>query len=178
MKKIKPWITFELIKSIRHRDQLKKKLIQTRSEEAVIQYKQYRNKLNSLLHQTKNNYYKTKIEQVNNNYKHIWSIVNEVTNDKNDSKKISSIKFNDKLIVNNVGKANASNNFFINVGKEMSQKISPIQEKFSSKNTSRNSNPITENDTYIMHCIFENKLCIRSSWNICYFNEKILINAF
>lgn len=79
-RKIKTWITLGIVKSIRHRDKMKKQLIENFSFEADKQYKQYRNKLKKIIKDEKNNYYKQKILDSNKNYKQIWGVINEITN--------------------------------------------------------------------------------------------------
>ena len=122
-KKIKPWITTGLVKSIRQRDKLKKELSKDRNNlELLNAYKQYRNYLNSLIKKTKGDYYKNKLHEYKNDPKNLWKTINEglsnYKNNQNINLKDNNIIYSDKKTV-----ANIFNNYFINVGKEMTNKL-------------------------------------------------------
>lgn len=77
--KIKPWITFGLVKSIRYRDKLYKKLNkQPFNDRLRSEYTRYRNTLHSVIKRAKFNYYQEKIQSSNGNPRKFWHIVNEV----------------------------------------------------------------------------------------------------
>lgn len=126
VRKIKPWITIGLINSIKHRDNLKKKLLKNYSNELKLEYTEYRNLLNKLIKNTKNQYYKNELESANGNYKRIWEIINEASNSKTKKDKLINVDIlNDKGELTNDAqqKANIFNDYFINIGKKMAQKI-------------------------------------------------------
>lgn len=125
-RKLKPWITTGLINSIHYRDKLKKRLIHNNTEELRVEYTRYRNNLNKLLKNSKNNYYKEKLKNAHGDCKKTWKIINDATNYKSkhkDSKSIHIYNENGELNTNNIENANIFNNFFINVGTKMSEKI-------------------------------------------------------
>lgn len=89
--KLKPWITDGLINSIRHRDYLKKKLIKNHSPELKQQYSEYRNMLNKLIRNVKNQYYKIKIAEAQGNFKKVWELVNSASNSTSTRKQIKNV---------------------------------------------------------------------------------------
>lgn len=121
--KLKPWITPGLIKSIKTRDKLKLKLNKRFSQELKNVYKQYRNELNKIIRYTKNEYYKNKLQENRGNCKKMWEVINEITNKINGHKNIGNIKKDNKLLIDNKEKAETFNEYFINIGIEMAEKI-------------------------------------------------------
>lgn len=63
-KKIKPWITNSLIRSIKNKEKLKNNTVTQKKR-----YKKYRSMLNKLISKTKNYYYKNEISKNKNNEK-------------------------------------------------------------------------------------------------------------
>ncbi|KAJ8909312.1 hypothetical protein NQ315_002743, partial [Exocentrus adspersus] len=122
---ITSFLSQSVINSIKKRDNLKKRLIKNYTPELETEYKTYINKLNSLIRKTKNDYYKLQITEAGLNYKKIWNIVNSI-NGKNERKNVENndLILEDGTIVNDDKiKANEFNSFFVNIGKQMSNKI-------------------------------------------------------
>lgn len=124
-KKIKPWISNGIIESIKKRDRMKKKLLLNYSNNEEVIYKTYRNNLNKIIQKRKHDYYKQKIEYNCNNYKTIYKIISEATDeavpDRNSPLQIkddNAIPFS-----NNAEMANYCNKYFNEVGVEMFEKI-------------------------------------------------------
>lgn len=129
--KIKPWITQGLINSIKHRDNLKKKLIKNFTAENKVEYTRYRNFLNKLIRNTKNNYYQNEIIQAGTDYKKVWEIINCAANKVTKKVRASDINIindNNEEICDNEEKANIFNNFFTNIGQKMLEKIETVNE--------------------------------------------------
>lgn len=77
-KKIKPWITFELVKNIRKRDKLSKILKrQPFNVNLKEYYNNFRNQLSKDIKQAKVDYYKKQIAESNGKPKLFWNIINE-----------------------------------------------------------------------------------------------------
>lgn len=155
--KIKPWISTGLVNSIKHRDNLKKQLLKEYSTELESEYKTYRNKLNSLLKNTKNDYYKTQINQAGPNYKKIWNIINSIRggDQKNNIENNDIILERNIRVSNNTAKSNEFNKFFVDIGKNMSQKIpkTNLPKIFLSDIKVKQSlflDPITKNEMVII----------------------------
>jgi Reverse transcriptase (RNA-dependent DNA polymerase) len=138
-RKIKPWITKGLIVSIRKRDAMSraiKKDCEYRklnnlnlNTEFVKKYKMYRNFLSALIRQTKNNYYKSKINLCKNDPKLLWKVINDVTGCSKNSDGVNDIK---EVLVgeNNISStdspkevANAFVDHFTDVGSKLASKI-------------------------------------------------------
>lgn len=123
-KKIKPWITRGLIISIRNRDKLKLVVNKNRNNLILVQeYKRYRNKTNDLLKKTKKEFYCKKIAENKNNIRKLWEIIKEGLNENtNNNQKISLVHEN-QSIIDETQIAEIYNDYFINIGKNMADKI-------------------------------------------------------
>lgn len=151
MKKLKPWITLGLITSIKHRDNLKKIYLKTKTEKDLQEFKFYRNYLNKLLKETKNNYYKNQIENAGNNYKKIWKTLNSVANIKNNSENNISLIIADdnEKITDKKQQAEVFNNYFIDIGKKLAANINKPNNYIPKVKLNRNSfylHPVTESE--------------------------------
>lgn len=154
--KLKPWITQGLLKSIRQRDLLKNKLKKNYSDELKTRYKQYRNSLNNLIKKTKNDYYKNKISSAQKNYKKIWQVINNATNNnsnKQDDRNPNIVDKNGAPIQNDKMKADFFNSFFANIGKEMASLITNITPMPELTNSAVNESiflyPVTRNELIV-----------------------------
>lgn len=150
--KIKPWITAGIIESIKKRDQLKKKLLTDKKNLILINnYKNYRNKLTTIIKKTKDTYYKNEIINSQNNLKKIWELINEATNStKTKNNKININDDNGNLIVqDNNQKANIFNKYFTNIGTIMAESINSSSNIKTENRRIPNSiylTPITQNE--------------------------------
>lgn len=150
--KIKPWITTGITESIKKRDQLKKKLLKDKNNLILLnQYKNYRNKLTSIIKKTKDEYYRNEINNSQNNLKKIWQIINNATNSaKTKNNKINIKDENDELIVqDNDQKAKAFNKYFINIGSIMAETITPPPNPIMDNHIVPNSiflTPVSQNE--------------------------------
>lgn len=157
-KKIKPWITKGLVLAIRKRDKMKEDVNKNKNDIALLnKYKEYRNLTNNLIKKVKRDYYHNIILENKNNIKTVWEIVNESLNEKRSSKKII-IKQNNVDLVNDKDISENFNNFFINVGENMANKIQ-VDKLLKRRNINGCNNmflkPISENE--IMKTINELK---------------------
>lgn len=131
--KLKPWITQGIITAMIKRDQLKQKLNKDKHNTYLkTTYKYYRNKINSLIKNTKNNYYKQQLDKYTTDPKNTWKVIYELTDRTSNGKNnISHIKLNDKIITDDQEKANLFNSFFTNIGHDIASKISTDKEPLS-----------------------------------------------
>lgn len=151
-KKIKEWITNGIITSIKHRDKMKRKLLQNHNIQLENEYKKYRNNLNKIITKQKNDYYKTQLNNINGNIRKLYDIVKKATNENTSTCKTNSIKItNDQGIefANDREMADHCNSYFASVGSKMAEKIAtprdPIEVNFTLKNSIFLS-PINENE--------------------------------
>ena len=72
----KPWFTKSLLRSINKRNKLYKQYLRHRSNEKLLRYKTYKNKLTDLLRVAKRLYFQNQIELNKINLKQTWRILN------------------------------------------------------------------------------------------------------
>ena len=119
----KPWLTIGLKESIKHKNKLF--LIQKRNptNENITFYKQYRNKLQSLIRNLEREHYKMLFEQNKNNLKKSWSIIKNLINKNAKKSTRSSFKISGRVVKNPEIISNSFNEFYINIGKNLAAKI-------------------------------------------------------
>ena len=148
-KKKKPWITNGIINSIKHRDKMKKRLLQYHNDELKNQYKLYRNFLNKLITRCKNEFYQNEIKNNEGDIKKIYKIISEATNEQriNNNENIN-ILLDDVKFETDKDMANHCNNFFINIGKHMADRIKPVSEVYLNhiSNSSMFLYPVNHNE--------------------------------
>ena len=133
-----PWLTDALLKSINQKDNLYKL-----SKSGIIPdtlFKSYRNRLNKVLQQSKDNYYKDKFSE-NSSPRTQWNLINEVLNK---SKKRdgypTNLKVNDTIITNPQEIINQMNSFFSKVGTVTASTIPPSATSFENYLTDNHPN--------------------------------------
>jgi hypothetical protein len=132
-----PWITRGILKSMRSRDQLYKEFVKerdiTKKNNLHTAYKTSRNHIITLIRRSRNSFYASYFEEHKTNAKKTWEGIREVINvsKKNKTMPTKLVK-SDAEIVGDKNMAGAYNEFFVNIGNMVEQKI-PISEKsFSS----------------------------------------------
>jgi len=133
-----PWITLGLLNAIKTRDILYKKLVKTKSSSPSYDIKSKRLHdhkviLNKLLRKTKREYYANQFAQFSNDAKNTWKLLHQITGHK--AQKSEPPSYFKKKIEQQNGKceeiiitddntiANEFNNYFSNVGPNLSSKI-------------------------------------------------------
>jgi len=120
-RKLKPWMTNGLLKSIQTRDKIKKRYLRYKDNlQLKEKFQNYRNTLTNLIKTVKNEYYREKITAANNT-RDIWRVLNDVTGTPGRISDVGKIDLNykNKLLCNNKEKADAFNDFFINVADDL-----------------------------------------------------------
>lgn len=151
-KKKQCWITVGLITSIKRRDKMKVWLRKNFSPENNRKYTEYRNLLNSLIKKTKELYYANKFKLAGKDIKKHWRILNEMNNICRIKSDIPREMIDDKgcTVIEPEDKANAFNEFFVNIGKRLAGEInrSPIDSDLKSQrfNASIFLRPVDENE--------------------------------
>lgn len=124
--KIKPWITIGLIKSINNRNKLKKVWHKNKSNtELELSYKRYRNLTDTLLKKAKYNYYSQKVEEAGKDTKKLWEVVRDMENKGKPGKEIKIKNDEGILLQGDKEIADTANNYFINIGMRMANKLKP-----------------------------------------------------
>jgi len=124
-KKLKPWITAELIDSIKHRDKLKKRLRKFPGEQLETEYKEYRNNLTKLIAHTKFNYYRSKLLDAGKNTKKVWELIRDSIGDRKNTIQHIEVVCGGALVEEENSVANILNEYFINVGRSVADQIPP-----------------------------------------------------
>lgn len=121
----KPWISKGLLKSIRRKDKLYKRYLNTPDYVNEASYKNYKNKLNHSLRIAKRLYYDKQLDNFKTNTKNTWRILNEVINKKKRVGRLpSTFIFDNQEISNSNEIANHFCDYFTNIGVNLSRKIS------------------------------------------------------
>ena len=119
----KPWIAAAIRKSISIREKNFTKFIKTNNHTFHDNYKLYRNKINHLIRKSKSNYFKSYFERFRQNSKKIWIDINKILNKTFPTTQNIVLNQNGKIISNQKNVADEFNNFFINVGQNLSKKL-------------------------------------------------------
>lgn len=161
-RKLKPWMTRAILTSIRLRDKMKKFLVSNFTLELKQEYTRYRNRLNKLIKNTKDNYYKRRINDAKNNNKKIWNLIKDSTNSqekRSQFQNVNLIKQNGVVITDNKDKANEFNKFFTEIGQTMADQID--RNKFNSNNFP--VHPKTNTSLFFIRPVTENEVVLHIS---------------
>lgn len=117
--KVKPknkqnlWMTKGLVKACKKKEQLYKDFIKHRTKDKAYKYKQYRNRLTTIIREQKQNYYRILLGKYKANIKATWDVIKEVIDQHNISTLPTYIVKDDSSRVENVQEiANEFNIFF------------------------------------------------------------------
>ena len=139
-----PWITKDILQSIKIRENLYKKIIKAKDKDIKENYhknyKEIRNKILANSRQSKKSYFQKIFLQNSNNIKNTWKGIKAIIN-LNGSKKNqpSSLLINNKLISEPKAVAESFNNYFSSIASELQSKIHYYGKDFST--FLKNSNP-------------------------------------
>ena len=120
----KPWITSNLLKSIKKKNILYKRFLNNPTADRAQRYKNFKNKLNHCLRVSKRNYYEKKLDDYKFNARGTWRILNEVINRQKKTSdlpsvfKIGEVECNDPVEI-----ANKFCEYFTNLGLSLADKI-------------------------------------------------------
>ncbi|CAB3999680.1 Hypothetical predicted protein [Paramuricea clavata] len=118
----KPWLTNEIKQMSYRRDYLKKQSIKLRSAYYDKAYKRCKNKLNNLIKETKQEYFRDKLSNAKNS-KESWRTINVLLNKKPKTSEVKELDINGQLITDNDKIADAFNQYFSTIGSTLSDKI-------------------------------------------------------
>ena len=128
----KPWISNSIKKSIFRRSRLHKlsRIPHPNQAARKNKFNRYKKRLEKVLSAAEQKYYSDKIQACQNQTKAIWKIINQITKRKKTSKNsINKLKIDGgKFLENSKDIANYFNNFFVNIGPQLAEKL-PLSEK-------------------------------------------------
>ena len=117
------WLTAGLKESIKRKNKLYRISLKHRTSYNITLYREYRNKLNTLLKMEEKNYYQSLILANKNNLKKTWGIIKQVINKSKCSKLSSEFSHNGSILNDKKSIANAFNDYFVNIGPTLTSKI-------------------------------------------------------
>ena len=122
------WITMAIIKSIKTKDKLYKNLLLTETNTPLHNrlkhnFKLYQKILKSTIKEAKHIYYHRLFNIHRNNIKKTWSIITDTLNHKQKSDISKEFIINNRVTTDSYEIANQFNNYFINIGKSLSDEI-------------------------------------------------------
>ena len=125
--KDKPWITTGLKESIKQKHSQYQKFIFDSSEENKVAYKIFKNKLRTVIRKAEAEYYKNVFNSKAQSMKEMWEELGNLLNTKKKNKgsSISKIIINNKEITDGKDIANALNDHFTKIGKNLADKVKP-----------------------------------------------------
>ena len=104
-----------------------KNIYLSKTEENIITYKTFKNKLRSLIRKAKSNYYKKPFNSKTDSMKEMWKELGNLSNRKrkNDGNLTNKLIINNKKLNNDKDIANAQNTHFATIGENLADKAMP-----------------------------------------------------
>ena len=127
-----PWLTSALRTSIKTKNKLYMYYIKHPTDENEMLYRGYKSKLLTLLKRTERDYFNGLLSSSQTNMRKKWSILKEIINKKVSSCYPTHFNINGTMVSDKHIIANAFNNYFNNVGKNLAEKIPVVSESPSS----------------------------------------------
>ena len=118
-----PWLTAGLEESIKRKNKLYIISIKHPTYYNNTLYREYRNKLKTLIKTEEKNYYQSLILANKNNLNKTWGIIKQVINKSKCSKLSSEFLHNGSILNDKKSIANAFNAYFVNIGPTLASKI-------------------------------------------------------
>ena len=142
------WLTSEILDSMRERDKCKK-------SGNLELYKTLRNKISSLIKESKEATYKSKIDAGKNDPKSIWKIFKEfgASSKKNNNDKILGLNIDNEIVTDESVLAETFNDYFVNIASELKE---PMTKPDFAKLREFVSMKIPENVTFDLPDVDEN----------------------
>ena len=123
---MKPWLTKGILKSIKCKNQWYVKCLKEQNSKQWEYYKKFRNKLTHVKEAAKKSYFQDKIAKNKHNTSKLWQTINNILHRKSrkSNQVPKQIHVKDEIIQNPKNVSNAFNEYFVNVGNCLSNKIS------------------------------------------------------
>ena len=126
-----PWITRGIFCSIHTRNNLYKLSLREPSNININKYKQYRNKLTTIIRLSRKLYYSHKLENSKNNTNSLWKIINDLIGNKKTAPSTNTLMSEGKEITAPNLIADEFNNYFTNIGPKLANNINSNIGHFS-----------------------------------------------
>ena len=163
----KPWLTTALKESIHRKNKLYKATIKRPTEVNITRYKIYRKILTKLLKKSEKDYYHTKLIELKKNLKKTWDVLKNLCGIKFKQKCQSEFKINNNSTSTPIEIANGFNECFINLGKDLAEKIPHVNKNAIDYLRPRITHslfcePATEDEVF---SIFKQMKCTSAGWD-------------
>ena len=119
----KSWLTDGLKSSIKNKNRLYIKKLKKRDNYTDTVYKAYRNKLTNILRQAEKQHYDDLFVEHKNNLNKTWKTIKEIINKHKNVKISNTFSINNKQVTDPKVIAENFNNFFVNIGPNLANKI-------------------------------------------------------
>ena len=127
----KPWLTKSLLRSINKKNKLHNQYLRHRSNEKLLKYKTYKNKLTDLLRVAKRLYFQNQIELNKTNIKQTWKILtNAIGLNKKKELTYPLVDGNGESITCTEEVAKKFCKYFTNIGPNLADKIAFASKSF------------------------------------------------
>lgn len=122
---IQPWVSQAMVRCINKKNKLYKKFLKNRTTHNRLKYCQYRNRLNTVLKESKRNYYGNKLAEHQNNSQKLWKTINEIIRrNKKLGNRLPDFFKHDNTIIQDPNKiASEFNNFFATIGENLEHQL-------------------------------------------------------
>ena len=131
-----PWMTSDILKLIRNRDNLKQKAKHSKNKEIWDNYKKARNKVTAHIRLAKRKFISTNIKSSFNDVKKMWKTLRYLAPEKKAETETTSIKINGNYI-RSQEMANTFNEYFSTIGKSLHSTCTSESSNHSSVNKSK-----------------------------------------
>ena len=177
------WMTNGILRSINIKDKLYKILVQTDIQDEALygrlkhNYKTYRTTLRKSIRQAKRMYYTRTFNMYKNDIKKTWSIIKDsLNNDSNNKTPFEFIVGNESISDPDII-ANKFNEYFINIGRSLSEGITPVHSyrDYLSNKPNKRFNFNAVNEKGVMDII--NRLKNKSSYGHDTISNKLIKRA-
>ena len=138
----KPWLTHGLKTSIKRKNHLYYRMKKHPSEQNRSAYKQFRTRLNYILRKSERDYYANYLNANRNNLRKTWSVLKQIVNKNSRSKTPEYFVINNKKVSDKKDIAISFNNYFTNIGPNLSKNIPPSQNTHMDNMPERQTNSI------------------------------------
>ncbi len=119
---ISPWLTDDIVKAMRERDNVKKRAIKAKSSQLWDEYRSLRNSVNIMIKRSKKNFINDEIQS--KDPKKIWKGLRHIVPGKTKDANVKSIMTETGEKTSSYDVANVMNDYFANVGPNLAKKIS------------------------------------------------------
>jgi len=160
----KPWITNSILQNIKKRQNMYS--LQRKNLISKENYNRFKNFVTAQVRRSKKDYYEYKLKMYKKDMKKTWGLINNIIKptSKKSVKNIKSLTVNNTSVIRNEEIANAMNNFFTTIGKNIAESIPTVPQdgtfqEFLTGDFQRSFffSPVTNNDIHSTIISMKNK---------------------